>query len=166
MKDLKNEKLTKKIGLSIYEFKKLKKIFNKFQFDTIQVPFNVLDQRLVTTGWLKKLKSRKMEVHARSIFLQGILLLESKKLPKKLNYLKKNWHIWEKWLKEKKLNPLQVCLSFVSKYKNLDGIVIGQNSLEQFQQIMKLKLIKKNFILPKLKLKNRKLIDPREWNKK
>ncbi len=166
MKNIKNKKLTNKIGISIYEFNKLKKIFSKFQFDTVQVPFNILDQRLVTTGWLKKFKKKNIEVHARSIFLQGLLLLRSKQLPKKLNYLKKHWVIWENWLKKNKFNPLQVCLSFVLKYKNLDGVIVGQNNLEQFKQIIKLRLIKKNFILPNLKIPNRKLIDPRQWNKR
>ena len=98
--------------------------------------------------------------------MQGILLLRSKQLPKKLNYLKKHWVIWENWLKKNKFNPLQVCLSFVLKYKNLDGVIVGQNNLEQFKQIIKLRLIKKNFILPNLKIPNRKLIDPRQWNKR
>ena len=166
IKDIKKQKFTNKIGLSIYDFTILKKIINKFKFDLIQVPFNILDQRLVKKGWLKKLKNKKIEVHVRSIFLQGILLLKNNQLPKKLNYLKKSWIIWEKWLKKNKFDPLQICLSFVLRHKHLDGIIVGQNSLRQFEQILKSKIIKDNFQLPNLKIKNRKLIDPREWNRR
>ena len=75
IKSMKTGKLTNKIGVSIYDFNLLDKILKKFRFDLIQAPLNILDQRLVNTGWLKKLKKRKIEVHVRSIFLQGILLV-------------------------------------------------------------------------------------------
>ena len=71
--------------------------------------------------------------------------------------------IWENWLKENELSPLQACLSFVLSYRKLDGIVVGCNSANQLNQILKLKRIKRNFSLPNLNTKNKKLIDPREW---
>ena len=71
IKNMKTNGLTNKIGISIYDFNILDKILKKFKFDLIQAPLNILDQRLIEAGWLKKLKERKIEVHARSIFLTG-----------------------------------------------------------------------------------------------
>ena len=96
MKNIKKKGLSKKIGISIYDFISLKKILDKFEFNLVQVPFNILDQRLIKTGWLQKLKKRKIEVHARSVFLQGVLLLGYSKLPKKLKKLGKSVIIFEK----------------------------------------------------------------------
>ena len=163
IKSMKTNKLTNNIGISIYDFNILDKILKKFKFDLIQVPLNILDQRLVKTKWLKKLKEKNIKVHVRSIFLQGILLMNHNRLPKELKKLSKNWMIWENWLKENELNPLQACLSFVLSYRTLDGIVVGSNSANQLDQILKLKRIKSNFLLPNLNIKNQKLIDPREW---
>ena len=59
IKNIKKIKLTKKIGISIYDFKTLEKILNKFKFDLIQVPFNILDQRLLKSGLLKIIKKKK-----------------------------------------------------------------------------------------------------------
>ena len=129
----------------------------------IQAPFNILDPRLVEKGWLKKLKKRKIEVHVRSIFLQGILLLKHNQLPKKLKKLNNKWIVWEKWLKKNKFSSLQVCLSFVLSQRQLDGIVVGCNNTNQLNQILKSKQLKNNFSLPNLNIKNKKLIDPREW---
>ena len=129
----------------------------------IQAPFNILDQRLVEDGWLKKLKKRRIDVHVRSIFLQGVLLLKHDKLPKKLKKLNKKFILWEKWLKKNKFNPLQVCLEFVLKHHQLDGVVVGCNNTNQFNQILKLKKIQNNFLLPKLNVKDKKLVDPRKW---
>ena len=163
IRNMKINGFTSKIGVSIYDFNVLDKILKKFKFNLIQAPFNILDQRLVEKGWLKKLKKRKIEVHARSIFLQGILLLKHNQLPKKLIKLSKKLMVWENWLKKNKFNSLQVCLSFVLNQRQLDGIVVGYNNTNQLNQILKLKQIKNNFSLPNLNIKDKKLIDPREW---
>ena len=163
IRSMKISGFTNKIGVSIYDFHVLDKILKKFKFNLIQAPFNILDQRLVEKGWLKKLKKRKIEVHARSIFLQGILLLKHNQLPKKLIKLSKNLKIWENWLKKNKFNSLQLCLSYVLNQRQLDGIVVGCNNTNQLKQILKLKKIKNNFSLPNLNIKDKKLIDPRKW---
>ena len=163
IRNMKINGFTSKIGVSIYDFNVLDKILKKFKFNLIQAPFNILDQRLVEKGWLQKLKKRKIEVHARSIFLQGILLLKHNQLPKKLIKLSKKLMVWENWLKKNKFSSLQVCLSFVLNQRQLDGIVVGYNNINQLNQILKLKQIKNNFSLPNLNIKDKKLIDPREW---
>ena len=163
IRNMKINGFTSKIGVSIYDFNVLGKVLKKFKFNLIQVPFNILDQRLVKKGWLKKLKKRKIEVHARSIFLQGILLLKHNQLPKKLIKLSKKLMVWENWLKKNKFSSLQICLSFVLNQHQLDGIVVGCNNTNQLNQILKLKQIKNNFSLPNLNIKDKKLIDPRKW---
>ena len=163
IKNIKTIGLTNKIGISIYDFNILDKILKKFKFDLIQAPFNIFDQRLVTTGWLKKLKKRRIKVYVRSIFLQGILLSKLNQLPEKLKKLNKNLIIWENWLKKNKFKPLQVCISFVLNQRQLDGIVVGYNNKNQLNQILKQKKMKSSFSIPNLNIRNRKLIDPRKW---
>jgi len=142
----------------------LDKILKKFKFDLVQAPLNILDRRLIQSGWLKKLKEKKIQVYVRSIFLQGVLLLKHDKLPKKLKQFKKNWKIWENWLKKNKLKPLQACLLFAFNQDQLDGIVMGCNNRSQLNQILKLNCIKSKSVMPNLSIKNKKLIDPRKWS--
>jgi aryl-alcohol dehydrogenase-like predicted oxidoreductase len=163
IKNMKIDGFTNKIGISIYDFNILGKILKKFEFDLIQAPLNIFDQRLVKTGWLKRLKKKKIKIHIRSIFLQGILLLKHNQLPKKLKQLNKSWIIWENWLKKNKFSPLQACLSFAFNQTQLDGIIVGCDNRNQLNQILKIKKIKNNFLTPNLNIKNRRLIDPREW---
>ena len=111
----------------------------------------------------KEAKKNKIEIHVRSIFLQGILLLKHNLLPKKLKKLNKKLMVWKNWLKKNKFSSLQVCLSFVLNQHQLDGIVVGCNNTNQLNQILKLKKIKNNFSLPNLNIRDKKLIDPREW---
>ena len=163
IRNIKTNGLTNKIGISIYDFNILDKILKKFKFDLIQAPLNILDQRLIKTGWLKKLKEKKIEIHVRSIFLQGILFVKHNRLPKKLQKLRENWIRWENWLKKNKLNSLQACLSFVLNQRQLDGVVVGYNNANQLNQVLKFKPIKSDFSPPSLNIKNKKLIDPRKW---
>ena len=163
MISVKKNGLTNKIGISIYDFNTLNKILNKFKIDLIQAPLNILDQRLVKTGWLRKLKKKKIEVYARSIFLQGILLLKYNRLPKKLKKFSTDWMKWENWLEKNKFNPLQACLSFIFNQSQLDGVVIGSDSKNQLKQILKLKKLKNSFSTPDFNIKNSQLIDPRKW---
>ena len=71
--------LIRKIGYSIYNPKQLDKLFPEFRPDIVQSPYSILDRRLKKSGWLKKLKDKNIEIHIRSIFLQGLLLLEKRK---------------------------------------------------------------------------------------
>ena len=89
---LKRKGIVKKIGVSLYDIQDLKKIIKFWKPDIIQVPYNVFDQRLHNTSFLKIIKKNKIEVHARSIFLQGLLTRKSKKKKfKKWNNFFESW---------------------------------------------------------------------------
>ena len=80
---LKVEGVMQKIGVSIYSPTELDPVFEACQIDLVQAPFNLIDQRLNTTGWLQKLHNAGVEVHTRSTFLQGLLLMPSTMIPEK-----------------------------------------------------------------------------------
>ena len=80
MNNLKEEGIVKKIGCSIYSPDELNFILNSLDVDIIQAPLNLLDRRLIDSGWLSKLKSYGIEVHTRSSFLQGLLLMSIRRI--------------------------------------------------------------------------------------
>ncbi len=74
---LKTDGLVQKIGLSVYGADDIDHVINHCgPIDIVQVPCNLFDQRLIKSGYLGKLKERGVEIHARSIFLQGALLAD------------------------------------------------------------------------------------------
>lgn len=161
---LKKKKLFKKIGISIYDFDQLKELLHKYKFDVIQLPFNVFDQRLINSDLIKKLQSQKIEIHVRSIFLQGLLLMKKKQIDKKFKRWKKSINLWSDFTQDNRLIKLNTCLNFVlSNSKNLK-ILIGINSSRELEEIKKIKI--KNIILPDFELNNeKKLINPIYWDK-
>ena len=72
---LKKSGTVQKIGISVYSPDEFTELFSEYDFDIVQCPFNLIDRRLVNSGWLAKLKALGVEVHVRSSFLQGLLLM-------------------------------------------------------------------------------------------
>ena len=71
--ELLSEGVMKRFGVSIYAPDELTTIVGHFPIDVVQTPFNVFDQRI--TPWLETLSRNGIEVHARSVFLQGLSLI-------------------------------------------------------------------------------------------
>jgi len=165
LKELKKENLTSKIGVSIYNFNELSEILKKFEIDLAQAPFNIVNQSLINSGCMSKLKKNGVEIHVRSIFLQGVLLLKSSQLPNKLKKLKSTWNYWESWQKQNKIKALEACLSLIYKYPQIDGIVIGFNDVNQLTEILKFKNKNLKLKMPKLNIKNQNFVDPTKWSK-
>lgn len=133
---IKKQGLVKKIGVSIYHPNDLELLCNNFSFDLIQSPFNVLDRNLEKSGWLHKLKKLGIEIHVRSVFLQGLLLMKPLTRPSYFNRWKPLWDEWEQWLVNAELTPLQGCLGYVLSNPNIDRVIVGIDSREQLQEIL------------------------------
>lgn len=161
LKYLKKKKITDKIGISVYNPEEIKYILKLWKPQIIQSPLNVFDQRLINGDIIQYLKKKKIELHVRSIFLQGSLV--SHKTSIKLIKFRNEFKIWEKWCKNKKINRLKACVHFIKKFKKISSVVIGINNLEQIKEIIKYtkqKTININY-LPNIK--KIKIIDPRKW---
>ena len=75
LKKLKKEGLIKNIGFSVYETNYLKNIIKNYDFDVVQIPYNVFDRRFEDENCIILLKKKGIKIYVRSIFLQGMLLL-------------------------------------------------------------------------------------------
>lgn len=126
---------TKKIGISIYDPSELDSLFSKMHFDLVQAPLNILDRRLVDSGWAGRLKHIGTELHVRSSFLQGLLLMSSEKRSQKFNRWQSLWLEWDRWLSETGLSPLEACLRYALSIEEVDSVVVGVDSVVQFREI-------------------------------
>lgn len=163
LKELKKKNFFRKFGYSIYDFDDLKNLIIYSKPDVIQCPFNIIDRRLSEKKNINLIKINKIEVHVRSIFFQGLLLLDYNKLPKKILKWKKLFNDWNNWISNKKINKLDYCLSFVANKQYVDKLVLGINNLSQLQEIINFKFIKKLNIPKKISSKDKKLIIFRNW---
>lgn len=164
--ELKKEGFVYKIGYSIYDPEELDDIYMNYEPDIIQAPFNIFDQRLRDSGWLEKLNKKEVEVHIRSIFLQGLLLMKPEDRPKSFLKWGKAWDEWDSWLAKNEISALEACINFVFTHKNIDKVVIGINSSSEFSEIIDIILsIKKDMdkILFPSGFTDKNLINPTNW---
>ena len=133
---IKDEGRVEKIGISIYGPDELDTLWPHYQFDLVQAPFNIVDRRLAASGWLARLRQAGAEVHVRSVFLQGLLLMEAAKRPATFNRWEPLWQHWHRWLERQALTPLQACLGFALAQPGIDRVVVGVESLAQLQETL------------------------------
>jgi aryl-alcohol dehydrogenase-like predicted oxidoreductase len=134
--DLKQQGLIEKIGVSIYSPMTLNELVPHYDFDIVQAPFNILDQRILYSGWMARLYSMNVELHVRSIFLQGLLLMNSKDRPDYFSHWDKLWRLLEEWLREAKLMPLDACVRFIVQFEKINQFIVGVDNKEQLAQII------------------------------
>jgi aryl-alcohol dehydrogenase-like predicted oxidoreductase len=163
IKSLKDNKLIKKIGVSVYEKREIDAVLRHYDFDIFQIPCNILDQRLIQDGTLEILDKKNIEMHARSVFLQGLLLMKVNELPNYFKPIYLKLSSWHKKLKDNNISPVNAALSFAMNLKKFKSIIVGFNNYKQFQQVSSYKFIKLPFLTDDLICNNRKYIDPRYW---
>ncbi|MEC1769912.1 aldo/keto reductase [Schinkia azotoformans] len=166
LKDLKMKNVISKIGCSIYEPNDIEKLLSKYQLDVIQVPINIFDQRLISGNYLKLLKEQKIEIHARSLFLQGLILMEPKNIPSSLKNIVPYVNNLRLEAEKHQLTPLQLALQFVKSITEIDYVIVGVNNLQQLIEIeQSFKHTSNNDVdFRKFAISDVKLIDPRKWN--
>ena len=103
-----------------------------------------------------------VEIHARSVFLQGLLLTNVESLPRKFLKFKEFFKRFDIWSKKNKISKLEACLSPILDDERIAKVVIGINSRKNLALINKIK--KKKVKWPKwLKLQNENLVNPSNW---
>jgi aryl-alcohol dehydrogenase-like predicted oxidoreductase len=161
--ELKKQGLVEKIGVSIYGVDELEVLCPRYTFDLIQAPLNIIDRRIVASGWLAHLKKKGVEVHVRSVFLQGLLLKTISDRPTYFSRWQHLWQNWHNWLDEEQVTPLQACLGYVLSHAEIERVLIGVHTLNQLQEIL---MTKELVSLPPGVLMNDDLdlINPFNWS--
>jgi aryl-alcohol dehydrogenase-like predicted oxidoreductase len=128
--------LTKKIGVSVYTAEQIDTVLTHFHPDLIQVPLNVFDQHLLTSGYLKRLHDMGVEIHARSLFLQGVVFMKTDELPPWLAPLRSRHEAFREFLCSTGLSPAQAAIAFGHAVPYVDQLVVGVNTVDHLEQII------------------------------
>ena len=104
--------------------------------ELVQLPINVLDQRLLTDGTIRALAARGVEIHARSIFLQGLLLIPPDAIPAPLGGLRDPVANFQKLAAARRLSPLEAALGFVLRIPEIRVGLCGVQALGEFDALL------------------------------
>ena len=136
LQTLKKQGLVNKIGISAYIDNQLIEIIDRFDIDIIQLPMNILDSRLINNGLLKKIYAKGIEIHTRSVFLQGLLLMDLDKRPKYFERWSSLWKFWNEWLADNKLSPLEASIRYMISKPEISRVLVGVDNKDQLQSII------------------------------
>ncbi len=161
---LKETGLVQKVGVSVYAPSELEALIPQYHFDLVQAPFNLMDRRLHTTGWLQRLKYEGVEIHTRSAFLQGLLLMPQTAIPPKFAPWSDLWGKWHEWLSGHNISAVQACLAFPLSVPEIDRVVVGADNVSQLVQIISAAASDVPSDLPDLSCDAENLINPARWS--
>ena len=161
--ELKQRGLVEKIGVSIYTSQQIDRILDRFAIDLIQVPLSVLDQRLLLGGHLAKLKKSGIEIHARSVFLQGLMLMQPGTLPPYFDGIKAHLVRYHEMLHKNGIAPVDAAIGFVCGLNEIDYAICGINNHLQLKDICSgfAPLPQENF--REFSLNQEEILNPAQW---
>jgi len=165
LESLKQAEKIKKIGVSVYDNKQLQSILENFDIDIVQLPFNILDKRLIDSGMLSILQNRGIEVHARSVFLQGLLLMSNQDRPRKFHRWNALWKTWHEWLNDNQITALEAAIRHAVSMPEISKVLVGVDTKDQLKEI----IIASDGIFPnipaELYTNDVNLLNPSNWDR-
>lgn len=162
----KEEGRINKIGYSLYEPQELFDLLEAgLHPDIVQLPYSILDRKF--EPYFDLLKKRGVEIHVRSVFLQGLYFKNPEQLSNKLSILKSVLSELQNISKQNNLDISELCLDFIRQNCKIDYAVIGVESEDQLREVSQVKNCNLNWgiILETLDSYNikKELLNPSNW---
>ena len=159
---LKVEKIIQRFGVSIYTPDELSGIIGTFDIDVVQAPLNVFDRRIL--GVIDQLTALNIEVHVRSVFLQGVLIAKPENRPQRFQPWSEHFARFDEWVLSSGVSAMACCLAFALQQSGVAKLVIGTTSPEALTEIMTSIPNLKLEVPASLQSSSEQLIDPRVWS--
>jgi aryl-alcohol dehydrogenase-like predicted oxidoreductase len=166
MQEAKEQGLVGKVGYSIYSPQQLSELIEVMLPELVQAPFNVLDQRLAKSGWLSRLTQAGIEVHVRSVFMQGLLLMDREKRPTAFDIWREHWQRWDAAVGGRNDRALALCLGFVKAQPGISCVIVGVENQEHLQQLLAIWKKALPFEATALACDDPQLVEPSNWKLK
>ncbi|MFI8613969.1 aldo/keto reductase [Acidovorax sp. NPDC077693] len=167
---LREEGAVTRVGVSVYDEAQVDSLFSRYggrerPFDIVQLPASIADQRLVRGPAAEAMRHMGVEVHARSLFLQGLLLAAPEfaedRFPGRGKWVRR----MHAWAASYGLTPVQACISFFRSNPSLGVAVIGVTSALELRQIAQALVVAPVLDWSEWADQNPCWLDPRRWGK-
>ena len=156
------EKMIDRFGVSIYSPDDLEGIIGTFDIHVVQAPLNVFDRRIL--GVTNRLSVLNIEVHVRSVFLQGVLIANPKDRPQRFEPWSEHFALFDEWVRSSGVSAMACCMGFALQQPGIAKLVIGTTSAKSLDEIMNSIPNSVLEVPTHLQSSVEQLIDPRFWN--
>jgi len=133
---LRKRGLVQRLGVSIYEASDLDGL-NPELLELVQLPLSLFDQRLLQDGTVARLRARGSAIHARSLYLQGLLLTPAVQWPNWVNSdARRHKEELEALAVQKGCQVIDLALGFAREQTDLEAVVLGVCSVNQLEALL------------------------------
>ncbi len=136
LKTLRDEGLVEQVGVCAYASDDVVGVARRFKPDLMQAPASLLDQRLLLDGSLMAVREMGIEVHLRSIFLNGLLFLPPDRVPAQLKGAAGRLSRARRMIAEGRSDPLQAALGFALSRPEADAVIVGASSAAELAAVI------------------------------
>ena len=118
----------KHIGISVYSPEKAIQALKTDGIDMVQLPTNILDRRFETAGVFQLAEEKKKKIYIRSVFLQGLILMDIGEIPEKMSFVKPVIEKLESISNELKLSRKKLALDYIKSEMPDAKVVFGADT--------------------------------------
>lgn len=156
------------LGISLYTNEQIDEISKTNLFQVIQIPFNAMDNEYLRGKNLRELKEKHIEVHTRSVFLQGLFFMEQNQTPRKLQPLIPHLNELKAMAARNNVSVSALVLQYAISKKYIDSVLIGVDSVEQLKSNLSMLDVSINQDalrqLDLIRVEDISLLNPATWN--
>ena len=134
--DLAHEGAAHRIGLSASFDDNPKELAARFSPSVIQLPVSLFDQRLVGDGTLAELAARGIEIHVRSIFLQGLLFATAQQLSPPIRHIAPGLEARRKLIVARGVSLVEAATAYVLAQPEIRRVVVGVTGLPELNEVL------------------------------
>lgn len=138
LKAAKREGLIGNIGISFSEKSELIPYLSDGDFDCIQIPANMFDNKEIKNGTLKALEQQGITVFVRSVYLQGLFFKDPATLPEKIKAAAPTLQALQDLAKEQGMGMAQLAMSYMKGAAGITSLVLGADTPAQLQESVSL----------------------------
>ena len=165
LREVLNLGVAKQIGVSVYSEAAVIACKRALpELSVFQVPENICDRRLIASRHIRSLADDGNSFMVRSIFLQGLLLMEPSSIPAKLRLASEGLKTLNEFAKVNSTTVIKLCLAYANSISWASGIVVGVNSLEQLKEIREFSSSPPKGWDKEISTLPMEIIDPRKWS--
>lgn len=126
------------LGASVYTPEEAEQALSTEGIEAVQVPLNLFDHRLIRSGFLSRAHFRGVAVFVRSVFLQGLLLMEPEEVPAGLRDVLPFGQALRQMCAKTGRTAAELALQFGLRQNGVTSVLVGVETIAQMQENLRL----------------------------
>ncbi len=131
---MKQDGLVKRVGVSIYEPEEAKKCIDRPNVEFMQLPYSIFDQRMEKAGVFEYAKKDNIQIHSRSAFIQGLILMNEDEVPAFLSKAKPIVRKIDVLCKRHGISRISLAMNYVKQQSRISHLVFGVDNIDQLKE--------------------------------